>query len=118
MRREKRRAHMRSAVAHIFTYMSSHTAALPSIFSSVSFFHFSVESELHPDSMDSRALVDPMFATVPKQLSLEAQEYLDENGLSDPGVYESFLGDPDTQTTSRFYKTANRRVRPSRQTET
>ena len=47
--------------------------------------------------MDSRASVDPMFLRVLKKLSSEAQDYLHENGLSDPGVFESFVGDPSTE---------------------
>ena len=47
--------------------------------------------------MDSRSSVDPMFLRVLKKLSSEAQDYLHENGLSDPGVFESFLGDPSTE---------------------
>ena len=57
--------------------------------------------------MDSRALVDPMFASAQKQLSLEAQEYIHENGLSDPGVYDSFLGDPNTKVEELAFETGD-----------
>ena len=38
-----------------------------------------------------------MFLRVLKKLNSEAQDYLHKNGLSDPGVFESFLGDPSTE---------------------
>ena len=38
---------------------------------------------------------DPLFAKVFKTLSGETQDYLKDNGLDNPGVFESFLGDPD-----------------------
>ena len=47
--------------------------------------------------MAPKPFVDPMFAKALEQLSLEAQRYLTESGLSDPGVFESCLGDPSTQ---------------------
>ena len=91
---------MHSTVAHNFTYMSS--AALPS-----SFLIFSVESDVQSDSMDSKASADPMFVRVLKKQSSEAQEHLHENGLLDPGVYEIFLGDPDTRVEELAFETGD-----------
>ena len=42
------------------------------------------------------SLVDPIFAKAVKSLSEEAQRNLDESGLSDPGVLDAFLRDPET----------------------
>ena len=39
---------------------------------------------------------DPLFLRALKRLSLEAQRYLEETGLDDPSVLESFLWDPET----------------------
>ena len=46
--------------------------------------------------MASKALADPLFARVLKQLSPDAQRHLSDTGLSDPGVLESYLGDHST----------------------
>ena len=46
--------------------------------------------------MASKALPDPLYSKVLKQLSLDAQRHLSDTGLSDPGVLESYLGDPST----------------------
>ena len=40
---------------------------------------------------------DPLFAKVFKTLSGETQDCLKDNGLDNPGVFESFLGDPDVR---------------------
>ena len=63
----------------------------------VDFFTLRVDSEVPSESMALKGLVDPMFVKVLNQLSLGAQQYLNESGLSDPGVFESFLGDPTTE---------------------
>ena len=67
----------------------------------------SLTCPMRPDSVDSRALVDPMFARALKQLSLEAQEYFHEDGLSDPEVFESFLGDPDRKEEELAFETGD-----------
>ena len=41
---------------------------------------------------------DPLFGRVLKELSFETQRYLQETGLDDPSVLESFLSDPEAST--------------------
>ena len=47
--------------------------------------------------MNRFASADPLFAKDLKTLSEEAQRNLTESGLSDPGVLDAFLRDPETE---------------------
>ena len=47
--------------------------------------------------MDRFVSADPLFAKALKTLSEEAQRNLTESGLSDPGVLDAFLRDPETE---------------------
>ena len=43
----------------------------------------------------AQRFINPLFSKVLRTLSAETREYLEDNGLDNQGVFESFLGDVD-----------------------
>ena len=58
--------------------------------------------------------LDPLFRRTFKELCFEAQQHMEENGLDDPSVLESFLSDPDTSPAQLAHEPADVAVQAKR----